>query len=265
MPTMFSVAERARIRAELLEAARADERLSGGAITGSSALGREDTWSDIDLAFGVADPSRIREVLDAWTARVYERHGALHHVDVIAGAWVYRVFLLASTLQVDLAFAPASEFGARAPSFRLAFGRAAEIPHAPPLRAETLIGMSWLYGLHVRSSLERGRLGQAEYMVSAMRDQVLALACLRHGLPAREGRGIDDLPGEVSRELARGLVRDLEASEIARALRVTTAALLAETRHVEPALADRLEAAVREIGAVGRGEAPGSTPTPRAG
>ena len=31
--------------------------------------------------------------------------------------------------------------------------------------------------------------GQAEYMISGMRDHVLALACLRHGVPAVQGRG----------------------------------------------------------------------------
>ena len=35
---------------------------------------------------------------------MYDEHFALHHVDVVSGAWVYRVFLLPSTLQVDLAF-----------------------------------------------------------------------------------------------------------------------------------------------------------------
>jgi hypothetical protein len=46
-----------------------------------------------------------------------------------------------------------------------------------------LIGMGWLYALHARSSIARGRVWQAEYMISGMRDQVLALACLRHRLP----------------------------------------------------------------------------------
>src|SRR5437867_2684022 len=204
---MFTVADRERIRSEILEAARTDERLTGGAITGSAAAGREDQWSDIDLGFGVADAARIPDVLTDWTARMYDRHGALHHLDVFAGAWVYRVFLLANTLQVDLAFAPADEFSARAPTFRLVFGRAADRPHVSPPAAESLVGYGWLYALHVRSSLARERLWQAEYMVSAMRDQVLALACLRHGLPAREGRGTDLLPEDVRRPLEDSLVR----------------------------------------------------------
>ncbi|HEY3186845.1 MAG TPA: hypothetical protein VGJ70_05195 [Solirubrobacteraceae bacterium] len=49
--------------------------------------------------------------------------------------------------------------------------------------------MAWLYGLHARTSIVRGTLWQAEYMVSAARDHVLALAALRHGLPTAYGRG----------------------------------------------------------------------------
>src|SRR5438128_12381578 len=115
---------------------------------------------------------------------MYREHGVVHHLDVPSGAWIYRVFLLPSTLQVDLAFAPAKDFGARAPSFRLVFGEAADLAHVAAPAPEQLIGLSWLYALHVRSSLARGRLWQAEYMLSAMRDQVFALACVRPGLPA---------------------------------------------------------------------------------
>ena len=69
-----------------------------------------------------------------WTARMYAEHGAVHHLDVTSGATLYRVFLLASTLQVDLAFAPAAEFRAIAPTFRLLFGTAAE----PAIARQTL-------------------------------------------------------------------------------------------------------------------------------
>ncbi len=244
---MFTAADRERIRSELLDAARNDARLTGGAVTGSAAAGREDPWSDIDLGFGVDDGARIPEVLSDWSSRLYNRYEALHHVDVTAGAWIYRVFLLESTLQIDLAFAPAPEFGARAPTFRLVFGRAAELPHVPPPAAESLIGYGWLYALHVRSSLARERLWQAEYMVSAMRDQVLALACLRHGLPAREGRGTDLLPEDVRRPLEDSLVRRIGAGEISRAFRVATLGLLSETRKVDEGLAGRLEAQLLEL------------------
>src|SRR5262245_40899659 len=246
---MYTPEDRERIRADLLEVAKADPRLSGGAITGSGASGREDRWSDVDLAFGVADPALLADVLADFTRRMIDRHGAVHHFDVRAGAWIYRVFLLASTLQVDLAFAPAAQFGARAPTFRLVFGKAVALPQVAPPSAESLIGWSWLCALHVRSSLARGRLWQAKHMLHAMRDQVLALACVRLGLPAREGRGMDQLPLEVTRPLEAGLVGSLEAEEIGRAFQAVTAELLDEARRTDQGLVGRIEAALLELSA----------------
>src|SRR5690242_17155484 len=110
---MFTTVERERLRSELIEAARGDGRITGGAITGSASSGQEDPWSDIDLAFGVRQASDIAGALADFSDRMYRDHHALHHLDVPSGAWIYRVFLLPSTLQVDLAFAPETEFGAR--------------------------------------------------------------------------------------------------------------------------------------------------------
>jgi hypothetical protein len=70
---------------------------------------QEDQWSDIDLAFGVVDATELTSVLSDWTARLYDRLLALRHLDVTSGAWIYRVFLLPSTLQVGLAFVPGTE------------------------------------------------------------------------------------------------------------------------------------------------------------
>ena len=148
------------------------------------------------------------------------------------------------SIRFDLAFAPAQDFGARAPTFRLVFGQAAELSHVTPPDAESLVGYGWLYALHVRSSLARGRLWQAEYMISAMRDEILALACLRHGLPVREGRGMDRLPVEITRPLEESLVRRIDPGEIARAFHVATMELLEETRRIDGGLASRLEEAV---------------------
>src|ERR1700681_3744530 len=129
---MFTPEERENLRSELLERAARDCRISGAAITGSAAAEREDRWSDIDLAFGVVDAAELPNVLSDWTARMYDQHSALHHLDVKSGAWIYRVFLLPSTLQVDLAFVSCTEFRALAPTFRLVSGRANEPRHTPP-------------------------------------------------------------------------------------------------------------------------------------
>ncbi len=105
--------------------------------------------------------------------------------------------------------------------------------------------MGWLYALHARSSIDRGRAWQAEYMISSTRDQVLALACLRHGVPAVQGRGIDSLPREVTQALAPALVRSLEISELRRAFVAVTEALLVETEQHDPGRAVRLAGPLR--------------------
>ncbi|MGI8723147.1 MAG: nucleotidyltransferase domain-containing protein [Geodermatophilaceae bacterium] len=244
---MFSPAERSGLRDVLVSLAETDERITGAALTGSAAAGREDRWSDIDLALCVAsgiDPAQV--ILD-WTDRMYQEHAAVHHVDVLWGAVVFRVFLLANTLQVDLAFWPAAEFGATAPTFRLLFGTANERPTSPTPTATELIGMAWLYALHARSSIERGRVWQAEYMVSGVRDHVLALACLRHDVPASEGRGMDSLPPELTAGMTGALVGSLDVSELRRAFRVASEALLSEISQIDPELASRLAGPLVEL------------------
>jgi hypothetical protein len=100
-------------------------------------------------------------VLADRTSLMYRQHGALHHMDVLSGATVYRVFLLASTLQVDIGFAPEAGFGAIAPTFRLIFGTAVDRPPVPAPGAAELIGLGWLYALRARPSIARGRAWQA--------------------------------------------------------------------------------------------------------
>jgi hypothetical protein len=237
----FTPEERSLLRSHLLEFAAGDTRITGAAITGSAATGFEDRWSDIDLAFGVADASQLPQVLSDWTTHMYDAHGALHHLDVRAGEWIYRVFLLPGTLQVDLAFVPAREFRALAPSFRLVAGHANEPGQAPAVSTADLIGFGWLYGLHARTCLARGYVWQAEYMVSGLRDTVLALACHRNGLPVVHGRGFDRLPEEVTGRMEASFVRALNAAELSRAFRVAVEGLLNEIRSADAELGERLQ------------------------
>jgi predicted nucleotidyltransferase len=244
---VFTPEERERLREGLVSAAYADTRITGAAVTGSAAVGREDRWSDIDLALCVAADADLRQVLADWTDRMYRQHAAVHHVDVTRGVALYRVFLLVSTLQVDLAFWPATEFGAIAPTFRLLFGTANERPTAPTPTAAELIGMGWLYALHARSSIARGRVWQAEYMISNVRDHVLALACLRHGVPVTQGRGMDSVPSEITAGLTGALVCSLDIAELRRAFDVISEALLVEIERVDVGLANRLAGPLREL------------------
>lgn len=244
---MFTSDERAALRDTLVAAARADRRIDGAALTGSAAAGAEDRWSDIDLAFGLAEGADQAAVLAGWTASMYAAHGAVAHFDVPRGGTIYRVFLLASTLQVDIAFAPAAEFGAIAPTFRLLFGTARDQPAAAPPEAAGLVGMGWLYALHARSSIERGRGWQALSMIDGLREQVIALACLRHDLPAWQGRGVDRLPAAVTEPLLGSLAGSLDEATLRRAFAVATEALLTEAGHVDPELAARLAAPLRAL------------------
>ncbi len=238
---MFSPADRSQLRSKLLQTAALDPRISGTALTGSAAADREDPWSDIDLAFGIAEPLTLPAVLADWTAQMYADHRALHHLDVPSGPWLYRVFLLPGTLQVDLAFVPASDFRALAPTFRLISGHAQAPLHLDPPAPEALIGLAWLYALHARTSLARNHLWQAEYMISGIRDTAFGLACLRHGLSTAHGRGLDGLPAAVTDPFSDALVRQIAFTELARALRHAIDCLLKEIQHAHPTLAAMLQ------------------------
>jgi hypothetical protein len=236
---VFTPGGRDRLREALIAAARADDRIAAAALTGSAAAGATDRWSDIDLALSVAGHADLAGVLAGWTGLMYSEHGALHHVDVRRGGTIYRVFLLGNTLQVDIAFCPAAEFGAIGPTFALLFGAATE-QRQPAADPEYLIGMAWLHALHARSSIERGRVWQAEYMVSGVRDHVVALACLRHRLPAVHCRGTDDLPGQVRHRLAGALCSSLDVAELRRAFAVAVSALITEIEAADQELAGRI-------------------------
>jgi hypothetical protein len=241
MTTVFSIEQRELIRSKILERAASDGRISGAAITGSGAAGTEDQWSDIDLAFALAEGVELAPTLSDWTTYMYQEHSAIHYLDVPSGAWLYRVFLLPETLQVDLAFVPASDFRPLAPTFKLVFGSANEPQTLPSPSTDNLIGLGWLYALHARSCIARGRLWQAEYMVSGVRNHALALACIRHSLPTVHGRGVDRLPCEVTARFNQSLVGCLDVQEIARAFQVAMDGFMDEVRHVDEKLADRLQ------------------------
>lgn len=95
---------------------------------------------------------------------------------------------------------------------------------------------------------------QAEYWVSALRDSALSLACRRRDLPARYGRGFDDLPADVLAAFDDALVRSLEPVELLRALGSAIATLLRESDEVRD-VAARVEPQLRELAD------PGGSPT----
>jgi hypothetical protein len=115
--TVFTSAE--RVRDGLVSAAKADARIIGAALAGLSAQGREDRWSDIDLALCLDADGDHTEVVADWTERLYADHGAVTHLDAGHQSTLFRVFLLAGTLQVDISFWAADDFGATGPRWRV--------------------------------------------------------------------------------------------------------------------------------------------------
>ena len=237
---MFTPEDRDRVRERVFAIARADERIRGAAITGSRAVGTEDRWSDVDTAFGVAAGVAIDAVLADWTDLFAQEFDVVHYFDLRQDPTVYRVFLLANSLEVDISLTPASEFGARGPNFQLIYGESVERPATAAPSTDELIGFGWIYVLSARAAIERGKLWQAEHWISRTRDHSLALACIRHGLPARHARGVDRLPPEVTGPWRKTLVRSLEISELRRALAVAAHQFVHEVGLVDPLLGDAL-------------------------
>jgi hypothetical protein len=246
---MFTAEQRDHVRQRVLALAQSDPRVTAGALTGSMALGGGDRWSDIDVAFGIAEGITPEDVLDDWTAVFAREWGVLDHFDVRYGSSVYRVFLLPSGLEVDVAVTPAEDFGARGPNFRALFGSTHLLAARLQPDASSLIGLCWHHVLHARACIERHKPWQAEYFISAMRDHLLELACLRLGENALEGRSFDRLPSSVREPLAEALVRSLTEAELRRALAAATGCLIAELQAWDSPLCARLSPLLHEFGA----------------
>ncbi|SDN97503.1 hypothetical protein [Lentzea jiangxiensis] len=232
---MFRVSERDQLRRDLVSAAETDCRVVGAAVTGSAAVGGEDRWSDIDFALSVERD--VDGVVADWTA-LMQACGAVSHLDVRRGNVLFRVFLMRSTLQVDIAFWPSDEFGATGPTFRLLFGEANELPRAGQPDRDELVGLAWLYAVHARSAIERGRVWQAVYMINGMRDHVMSLWCLREGVDAVQGRGLDGLRDASA--FVGTLVLSTDPGELRRAFHVATGLLVDEIS--EPVLRETVRA-----------------------
>lgn len=244
---MFSAAERTAIRAELIALAQRDPRIVGAALAGSAARGTEDAWSDIDLILQLDPAADEPAVVDGWTDAIDTRFGVADTLDVFAVGVRYRVFLLRSSLQVDVSFWPHDQFRATEPAFHLLFG----VPNPPttpaPLNTETAIGMAWLYALHARSATARGKLWQASMMIDELRNRVVDLKCSRAGLNSWHGREVDQLPPNELEQLVATRVANLEAQELEASRLLLVELLLNETAHVDPRRAARLEPAFTEI------------------
>jgi len=246
---MFTIEQRDHVRNRILDLAKSDPRVTGGALTGSSAVDAEDAWSDVDVAFGVTEGISVEAVLDDWTDVLTRELGVLHFWDLPSGTSIYRVFLLPSGLEIDIGMSPHRDFGARGPRFRTLFGTPLQLgPSAQP-DIQYLAGLGWHHVFHARSSIERGKPWRAEYWIGEIRQKVIALACLRLGEEAFHGRGVDRLPASVTEPLEKALVGTLDVDELRRALAAATACFVSELEVVDPALCARLKPLLLEFGA----------------
>ena len=243
---MFTVEDRDRVRNRLVQMSREDPRLVAGALIGSTAGGGGDRWSDLDLTFGLADGAAIDDVLSDWTARIMNEFQAVHLFDLPHLSTVYRVFLLPNNLQVDLSFTPGNKFLGKGLRYDLLFGKALERDPAKPASAEQTFGLAVVYLLHARACIARERMWEAEYSISAARDQALALACLHRGLKTAYGRGFDDLPPETLEPVTGALVGSLEKTRLVGALGRCVDVLLQNSQDVSE-LAGRLEPQLGEL------------------
>jgi hypothetical protein len=273
---MFTEADRDGVLKELLGLAEKDDSVVAAAVTGSLAHGG-DAWSDIDLGFGVAGD--LGPVMDRWTRTLYADFGAIHHWDLPSGSSIYRVFLLPGCLEADIAFTPAADFGPRGPAFRQVFADAVPADPVPanalsanavpsdalsadavpaearPAEAvgstgpsiDVIAGHGWHHVLHARICIERGKPWQAEYWISAVRDQTLTLACLRSGLPTDYAKGADALPPDLTDPLRAALVHSLDEPELRRALQAATTTFTTELARTDPTLATRLTRSLEDL------------------
>lgn len=237
---MFAPADRAMFRDALVAHAHSDADIVGAALVGSGARGSEDAWSDIDLALQLSTAADESVVVERWTRWIDEQQGLSDTLDVMSAGVRYRVFLLRSSLQVDVSFWPHTHFRATEDGFRLLFGTANAPTSPPPPDLETAIGMGWLYALHARSALARGKVWQAITMLDGLRDQIFALACARHGLTAWNGREIDRLPAADLAELRASRAVDVTVAAIHQSKRLLLEQFQTEIERHDPSRAARL-------------------------
>lgn len=80
---MFTGGTRSRLQETLLERARHDTRIVAAALVGSTASGRQDAWSDIDIALRMGPDVDRDAVVADWTELMRREHAAVDHLDVV--------------------------------------------------------------------------------------------------------------------------------------------------------------------------------------
>jgi len=231
-----------------------DSRVEGVVVVGSL-VGQADRWSDIDLEVVVADDEELEAVTTDWVGRLYELLPVVHHFETAFGETLVHGFLLENLLELDLAFERAELFSIWGPA-RVVFDRSglvADAANAPaqrnpqPANRAGEAGFAWHDVLHACTAVRRGRPWQGLWYLGRVRNRTLKLAQERRGFYADFFDYADDLPVEELRPLEDTLVDSLDPQALLGAIEVATRAFLAELRHDEPVLTDRLEGPLLEF------------------
>lgn len=245
---MFTTEAREELRDRVVEMARKDQRVVAAAEVGSLALGEGDRLSDIDLSFAVDDAVGLAEILGDWSSTLSEELGGVALFDLTVGPTVYRVFMFADCLQLDVSFTSAREFAPSSPKFHLIFGAAGEMREAEPPGSAGLLGWALMWARHARVCMERGRLRQAEHAIFRMRESALDFACRRRDLPTGYGRGLEQLPPNVHDRFA--VVASFEPDALKEALKTCVAGLSAECAEegeIDQVMCERLSETIGDL------------------
>jgi len=251
---LFSPEEREETAKRISSLLGNDDRIDGVAIVGSLAS-QSDRWSDIDLVVIVSDDEELPAVTDDWVGNLHELLPVVHHFEVAFGETLVRGFLLRNLLELDLAFVRSKRFSIWGPA-RVVFDRSGRVTNAIKVPAgddhfasdrASEAGFAWHDVLHACTAVRRGRPRQGLWYMERVRNRTLKLAQERRGFYADFFDYVDDLPVEELAPLDGTLVGSLAPEALLGAIEVATRAFLAELRHDEPALADRLEGPLLEF------------------
>ena len=246
--SLFTPEEREETAGRVSRLLGNDSRIDGVVVVGSLA-GQSDRWSDIDIEAVVRDDEDLAAVTADWVENLYEFLPVVHHFETAFGDTLVRGFLLENLLELDLAFEQARRFSIWGPA-RVVFDRsgrvtdAADAPAQDELRTSDRAGeagFAWHDVLHACTAVRRGRPWQGLWYMERIRNRTLQLAQERRGFYADFFDYVDDLPVEELALLEDTLGVSLSSESLIGAIEVATRAFLAELRHGEPALANRLE------------------------
>lgn len=159
------------------------------------------------------------------------------------------MILLPDSLELDLSFAPASEFGAGGPKFRLLFGETVEPARDPPRRRASVVRVCHAVHhalMHEAASSEaafgRRSTGSVRFAIMAFisHAEPRARRLLRPGLST-------SCPTTSWKPFDGALVQSLDRAELRGALRNAVTALLAVSAEAQD-LAEKVGSHLREIG-----------------